>query len=51
MNESFSERPHHEQKPVKVPELLIGDEETAGRPARRPKREFGKKILNSWFDW
>ena len=49
VNESFSER--HVNDEVKNLELLIGDEQTAGSPARRPKKEFGKKILNSWFDW
>ena len=49
VNESFSERPELE-KPKNL-ELLIGDDQTAGRPARRPNREYGKKILNSWFDW
>ena len=49
VNESFSER--HVNDEVKNLELLIGDDQTAGRPARRPKKEYGKKILNSWFDW
>lgn len=49
VNESFSER--HINDEVKNLELLIGDDQTAGRPARRPKKEYGKKILNSWFDW
>ena len=59
VNESFSDRPQIDQNELFVnrelrlvgDQRLIGDDETAGRPARQHKKEFAKKYLNSWFDW